>query len=79
MCNYRKYHKEENITPIGDCTYMLPNTIKKGFAQKNINTNNTSAIGQVLKTDMNMLLTWTGNLTVQTSPTYKFPGESYRQ
>ena len=55
--------KKENITHIGDCTYLCYRLIlKRGFAHKNKNTNNTSAIGQYLNMDMNVLLWECGSL-----------------
>ena len=51
----------------------------KGFAQKNINTNNTSVIGKIVKTHMNVLLVYPGNVAVQRTSPYVCYGGSYRK
>ena len=52
---------------------------KNVFSQKNINTNNTSAVGQNLKTHTNVLLVFPGNMDLQRTSTYECSGESCSQ
>ena len=58
---------------------MILHTVEKGFAQKYINTNNTSAAGKIVKSNTEVLLMYPGDVDVKISPPYIYYGESYRQ
>ena len=57
---------------------MLLNTIKKIFSQKNINTNNTSDVGQMIKIAFKKkLVIQPGNIALQISLPYACSGGNY--
>ena len=49
---------------------MVLNKLKKGFAQKNININNTYVIGQIVKTHTDVLFMYPVDVSMQRASPY---------